>query len=412
MSSTVQRREIFGWCCYDFANSAYTTIVITVVFPVYFSSVVCGGSDSALALWGWMIGISQALVILLSPGLGMLADLQGAKKKFLILTTLFCSASTAFLAVSEPGWIVYAAVFLILSNLAYALGENLCAGFLPEISTPTNCARISGYGWSFGYCGGLLALGFAIGLIEWFGSSATTSRWIFVMTGLFFATAALPTFLLLRERKEPARGISWVTAFRSAWQQQRHLTGELTRQPQLLRFFLAFLAFMSGLYVIITYASLFAGKELGFSQTELIGLFAMLQISSAVGAFAFGFLADRLGPGKILSASLIIWILVCAGAAFCPSKSWFLVVGNLAGLGIGSTQSTSRAVVALLAPEGKSAEFFGFWGSFGKLAAIIGPVSFGITASFLGFRPAILLVALFFLLGLFLLLPLRSLTRR
>ncbi|MEM6821811.1 MAG: MFS transporter [Verrucomicrobiota bacterium] len=408
-SAPVTKKELFGWCCYDFANSAYTTIIITVVFQVYFANTIGEGEPRALAAWGWFIGISQILVILLSPGLGMLADLQASKKRFLVVTTLTCSLSTIALATTGPGTVILAGFLLILSNLAYSLGENFCASFLPELSTPENCGKISGYGWSFGYCGGLVSLGLAILLLKTLGSSADTSRWIFVVTGFFFAISALPTFLFVRERKRPQTNDGWLSAFKTSWKQQIHLFGELKQHPALLKFFIAFLCFMAGIYVIITYASLFAGQELGFTQEELIGLFAALQLSSAIGAFCFGFFQDKVGPKTVLIASLLLWIIVCISAAFCTSKLMFFVIGNLAGLGIGSTQSTSRAVVSLLAPKSKAGEYFGFWGAFGKLAAVIGPISFGQIASGIGMRPTIGLTTGFFLAGLLILsfLPLK-----
>jgi len=403
-SSPVTRREGFGWCCFDFANSAFTTIIVTVVYAVYFKDVVAGGAPEAAGWWGRTLALSQAAVIVLAPWLGAMADFTGRKKRLLLGSAAACSLATALLTVTGPGDLWLAVTLVAAANLAFCLSESACASFLPEISTPENVGRISAYGWSFGYMGGLLSLALALGLIVGLGASA---RWTFLMTGVFFMVATLPTLLFLRERAQP-RALPAGEGFATAgWRTMLRTARELPQHRTLALFFVAFTLFLSGLMAIITFASLFGAEVLHLTATENLLLFAGLQISSALGALAFGVLQDRLGAKPALVASLLLWIVVCGWAAFCRTKTEFFVIGAIAGLGIGSIQSASRAVVSALTPTGRAGEFFGFWSLFARLGGVIGPLVMGELATAHGFRVAVLANGGFFLAGLGVVLALR-----
>jgi UMF1 family MFS transporter len=399
-SAPVTRREIFGWCCFDFANSSFTTVIITVVFSVYFAKVICGGDPAADRWWSGALSFSQGLVILLAPWLGAVADLRAAKKTFLAVSAVACCFFTLLLGTTGPGTWTWAVSLLVMANAAFALGENFCASFLPEISTPENCGKISGYGWAFGYCGGLLSLVFCLGLFQGLGESVMTTRLTFVMTACFFATGAIPTLFLLRERAVPRGVVTWRSSLWAGWAEVARTLRGLPGQPQLAGFLFAFVLFMSGLSAIIAFAGIFASRELNFTITETIFLFASLQVSSALGAFGFGYFQDRFGTRKTLIVSLLLWMVVGVAAYFCNDKTAFFAIGNLAGLVIGSTQSASRAQVALLAPEGKSGEIFGFWGLSARLAAIVGVSVVGNLSAHFGLRFAVLANTAFFVAGL------------
>ncbi len=396
-TSPVTRREIFGWCCFDFANSAFTTIIITVVYAVYFKDVVAGRAPEAAGWWGRTLAVSQGAVIVLAPWLGAMADFTARKKRLLLGSAWVCAAATALLGLTGSGDLWLAVILVAVANVAFCLSESACASFLPELSTPQNVGRISAYGWSFGYLGGLLSLALALGLIVGLGASA---RWTFLMTGLFFVIATLPTLRFLRERAQP-RPLPPGQSFASAgWRTLLRTARELPRHRTLALFFVAFTLFVSGLMAIITFASLFGADVLHLTTTENLILFAGLQVASALGALMFGVLQDRLGPKPTLVASLLLWIVVCGWAAFCRTKTEFFVIGAIAGLGIGSLQSASRAVVSVLTPTGRAGEFFGFWGLFARLGGVIGPLVMGELATSHGFRFAVLANAGFFLAGL------------
>jgi len=401
----VKRREIFGWCCFDFANSAFTTVIITAVYFVYFKNVVMAGDPAASSYWGWALALSQVGVIAVSPLIGAMADVTARKKTYLMGTAVMCSIATASLFFVGPGEPLLALGLVVVANFSFALSENLCAGFLPEISTPETAGRISGYGWSFGYFGGLISLVLALVVID-FGKAPERTPWTFVMTSAFFLLASMPTLILVRERARPRALPAGETLMTAAWSANLRSLRELPKHRTLAVFFLALLFSTAGLVAVVAFAGGYADEVLKMGQHEFITLLVVLQLSGVAGALGFGFLQDRAGSKVAMCLSLILWIIVCVWAAFCGGKTEFFLIGMLAGVAMGALQSAGRAVVSTLTPEGRSGEFFGFWGFFTKLAGVIGQPVFGMLATAFGFRTAILANAGFFVAGLLILLPL------
>ena len=216
---------------------------------------------------------------------------------------------------------------------------------------------------------------------------------------------AVPVALLLRERKrpEPHEGSWW----RLGWESIGRAARDLPRHRELLKFLVSFFFYMSGLGAVVAFAAIYSSQVLGFTTAENIALFASLQVCSALGALVCGWWQDRAGSVSALTIALLLWCAVALGAYFCTTKTAFFVVGNIAGLAIGSSQAASRAVVTLLSPRERAAEFFGFWGVFGKLAAITGPLSMGVMADLFGLRVAVLSTLVFFVAGLVILRRLR-----
>ncbi|NDC75386.1 MFS transporter, partial [bacterium] len=386
-----------------FGSVRYATLIITVVYAVYFTQVVAAGDPRAAGWWGTALAVSQLGAILLGPLLGALADALARKKAFLLASAVVCSLGTAALALAGPGEIALALGLVIVANLAFSLGENLCAAFLPELSTPETAGRISAYGWSFGYCGGLLSLVLALVMLQ---ELHWPAPWTFLMTGAFFLGASLPTQLLLRERATPRPLAPGESLARLAFAQLGRIRRELPRHRTLAVFFGAMTLFLAGLSAVVAFAAVFATQALGMTQPEIIQLFILLQIAGVAGALGFGYVQDQIGAKIALIASLALWTGVCIWAWRCAGKTEFFLIGILAGAAMGSLQSASRAVVATLTPVGRAGEFFGYWGFFGKLAGIVGPLAFGWMTTATDVRQAILLNAGFFLAGLLVLLPL------
>jgi UMF1 family MFS transporter len=398
----VRRREVWAWAMYDFANSGYTTVVITAVFSAYFVAAVAGNAAWATFAWTLALSVSYALVMFTAPLIGAHADAHASKKKLLWLTTLGCVSFTALLFFAAPGALVLAIVALVLSNYFFGTGENLIAAFLPELARPRALGRVSGWGWSLGYVGGLVSLGASLAYISWaqaHGQGATGFVPVtMLITAAIFMLASLPTLLILRERATPQ---SERTA-RSAWAQVRHTLGHLDRLPDLKRFLLCTVLYQAGIQAVITLAAIYANQAFHFSTQQTILLVLVVNITAAIGAFIFGHVQDRIGHVRAIAFTLIGWIVMVLLAWAAPDERMFWVAANLAGLCMGASQSAGRALVGLLAPPAQQAEFFGLWGLAVKLASIIGPLTYGV-ASWIthnNHRQALLITGSYFVAGL------------
>jgi UMF1 family MFS transporter len=397
----VRRREIFGWAMFDFANSSYTTIVVTVAFGPYFTALVAPAGTGD-ALWGRAIAVSNLLVMLLSVPLGAVADGAARKKAFLFASYLLCVTGTAGLYFAVPGRVLTALALFVVSNVAFSLGENFTSSFLPELSTPRTIGRISGFGWGLGYVGGLLSLAAIFPLLA--GGFAAENlprlRLTWLVNALFFLAAGSATFVLLRERALPTPGRSWWQHAGDGLRRVRETVGEIRHFAQLSRFLAAFFLFQAGLTTMIAFAGIYAVQTVGFAGSDVILLFLVLNVAAAAGALGFGWLQDRIGVKLTVQITLVLWVAICAAAYFVRTQGEFWAIAAVAGLGIGSLQSAARSMVGLFAPVEKSGEFFGFWGLAGKAAYAVGPLLFGEISSRTGSqRLAILSTAAFFLLG-------------
>ncbi|MDP2405672.1 MAG: MFS transporter [Hydrogenophaga sp.] len=406
----VSRREVFGWAMYDFANSGYTTVVLTAVFAAYFVGAVAGGAVWATFAWTLALSLSHAIVMVTMPGMGAWADRFGAKKRLLLFTTLGCVLATAALAFIGPGMVALAVLLIVVSNVCFAWGESLIAAFLPELARPAAMGRVSGWGWSFGYFGGMLALGLSLAyVIHAQGQGQAAAQFVpvtMLITAGLFAVAALFTFSLLRERAVP-RADTVAGGFMGSLAQLCATYIDARRYRDFMWLLACAAAYQGGVTVTITLAAIYAEQVIGFVQQETMVLIFVLNIAAALGAFAFGYWQDRLGHKLALGITLVGWIATCIIAALTTTKGGFWYAAAIAGLCMGSSQSSGRAMAGMLAPPKQLAEFYGLWTFATRLASIIGPLSYGVITWATGGnqRLAIGFTALLFLLGLVLLLP-------
>lgn len=397
----VRKSEIFGFCLFDFANSAYTTIIITTIFSVYFTSAI--GSPF---LWSVVLAASYLLVLLISPVAGAMADFSGGRKRYLFLSYLLCVICTGFLyfsGKSTPALLAFTVAMVILSNAGFSLSEVFVSSFLPGISDRYNIGKISGYAWSFGYVGGLSSLILCFVWLTKNGNSEFAQRMTSVLAAAFFAVFALPVFFLLKDRTpgQPLpKGKSLVAV---GFGRIRETFREIRKYRELFKFLGAFFLYSCGVSVVISFAAIFAQTELAFKSGEIIMLIFMSNITSAVGAFIFGFAQDNIGSKKTIQITLVLWLVAVLLAFMAHNKALFWLVANMVGFAMGATQSASRALVGVFAPQEKITEFYGFWGFAGRLASIAGLLLFGVCMKVLGIRNAILLTAIFFGAGMFLL---------
>lgn len=409
----VPTREVLAWAMYDFANSGYTTVVLTAVFNAYFVGVVAGnGADQsgmATLLWTVAMAITNFMVLVSAPVLGAIADHGAHKKRFLALTTIGCVVFTVLLGFVGPGDIALGMTFVILATLMFASGENFIAAFLPEIASQKEMGRISGYGWSLGYLGGLLVLGLCLVYIQWAQARGEIAEqyvpvtmWI---TALMFALAALPTFIWLRERAVPQPLAEGENYFRVGFARVRHTLTHALHYRDLFRFLITLAVYYCGINTVVVLAAIYAQETMGFSMQENIILILVVNVTAAVGALLFGLVQDRLGSVPTLAVTLAVWIAALVLAFFTESRAGFWVVANLVGLALGSSQSAGRALVGQFSPPERAAEFFGLWGLAGKLAAVIGPLVYGLVTYLThgNHRQALLSTTVFFIVGLVLL---------
>lgn len=405
MNVPASRIEKVSWCLYDFANSSYTTVIVTVAFSVYFTEVVAGGGaeGSAARLWGWGYSLSMLAVAVAAPVLGAIADHAAVKKRFLAGFTLLCVVATALLYFVERGDVALGLALFALSNIGFNGGMHFYNSFLIDLADRTRIGKLSGYGWALGYVGGLVSLLVVYplvsgGLTE---SNLATYRLSFPVTAAFFAVASIPAMVYLRERNYgPAapRVSSYITG---GLMRLRTTFAEIKRFRELLKYFAAYLLYTDAINTIIVFSAIFAAQELGFTPVDLIVYFIIIQITAAGGSLAIGPIMDRVGGKISIAITLVIWTGVAVCAYYVQTKAGFYALGLVAGSVIGANQSASRALLGLFTPHGKNAEFFGFFAAVGKLSAVIGPILYGEIAAATGSqRPAVLSLALFFIAGL------------
>ena len=407
----VQRREVFGWAMYDFANSGYTTVVLTAVFNTYFVGVAAGNAPWATFAWTLTLAASSLVVMLTMPALGAHADLHASKKKLLAFTTVGCVGATALLALVGPGDLWLAAFAVLVSNVFYAYGESLTAAFLPELARAASIGRVSGWGWSFGYFGGMLSLGLSLAYVLWAQRQGLpASHFVpvtMLITAAVYGIASLATFALLRERAQPQPA---PVGGGGLWPALQRLAATWVRARE-YRDFCWLLAcavfYQAGIAVVIALAAVYAQEVLGFEQAQTMMLVFLVNIAAALGAFAFGYGQDRVGHKPALGLTLVGWIVMTVLAALATGPALFWVAAVIAGLCMGSSQSAGRALAGVYAPAAQRGEFYGLWTFATRLASIAGPLTYGLVTWLTGgnHRLAILSTAAFFVVGLLLLLP-------
>jgi MFS transporter, UMF1 family len=403
LAADVKLREVWAWSMYDFANSGYTTVVITAVYNAFFVAVVAGRAPWATFAWTAALSLSYLAVLLTAPLIGAWADARAAKKRLLLYATAGCVLFTAALCLVGPGAVALGIAFIVLSNFFFSVGENLIAAFLPELADSRAMGRVSGWGWAFGYLGGLVSLGISLAYITW-AQAAGRSGAQFVpvtmlITAAVFALCAAPTFLFLKERAVPQ------AQREGAWPRVLHTLRHAAQFRDLRRFLLCILFYQAGIMAVIALAAIYAQEAMKFTQQQTIVLVLVVNVTAAAGAFGFGYLQDAIGHMRAMALILSGWIVMIAVAYLAVDAPTFWVAANLAGLCMGSSQAAGRAIVGYLSPRAREAEFFGLWGLAVKAASIFGPLTYGaVTWIFEGnHRLGILAVGAYFVVGLALL---------
>ena len=388
-------KRIFSWCLFDFANSSYSAVISAVIFPVYYTTHIAGNaSGQGDVWWGRAIAASMVLVAVSSPLLGGIADFAKIRKKLLSLYTVLCIASVASLSLLHKGMVVEGFILIVLANVGMEGGLVFYNSYLPEIAGPAYRGRVSAWGFGIGYAGSIASLTLALYLVN---NGLVHLTWI--MVALFFGVFSLPAFLFLPPDGREKRGL-----FAAATDGLRHTARtfrKIWESREQRKFLVAYLIYADGVNTVIVFSSIFAATTLHFSPKELILVYLIVQFTALAGAFLMARPTDYWGPKKVASLALCLWVSVSVAAFFVMGKAQFFVVACIAGLGLGTVQAASRAFYAQFIPRGQESEYFGVYSLMGKSSAIAGPLVFGYLSSTFGSqRPAVLSVALFFLIGL------------
>ncbi len=398
------RGQIVSWTFYDFANTAYSVIIVTVVYNRYFTNHVAGGQNW---LWGLAVSISMICAAALSPPLGAIADFSRGRKRFLLYFTLASVICTGLLFFVQEGMLFWGLILFIIANIGFEGGLVFYDAFLPRITSPKTYGRVSGYGFGMGYMGALAVLLVVDLLLPPQGDPQYLFyvRLSFVVAAAFFMFFSLPMFLFVPEVGGSASGI---TSFvRSGIDRSKKTFQALfvrNEYPSIARFLIAFFIYNDGILTVIVFAGIFAETILHMGDRDIIIFFATVQTSAILGSVFFGIVTDKIGPKKTITITLVLWILVCIAAFFIRSVSAFYFVAFAAGIAMAASQSASRSLMALLTPKEREAEFFGFYdGLCGKASAVIGPLVYGIVSDLTNERIAVLFIASFFVIGLALL---------
>lgn len=402
--SAASRSRIFSWTLFDFGNTAFSVIMVTVIFPRYFIGQLAGGH---LWQWGLAVSISMLLTAILAPPLGAVADYSRSRKRYLLLFTVASVICTALMFFVTEGMIVAAIILFVIANIGFEGGIVFYDSFLPGLTTRKSYGRVSGYGFAMGYLGSLAILlivsQFLPGTDD--PSYLLSVRTTFVIAAAFFMIFSIPLFLNVPE--PPVTGPPPPSLIRAGMRRAAGTFKSLFiehQHPSLARFLIAFFLYNDGVLTVIAFAAVFAEKVLAMSDTEIIGFFAVVQTSAVVGSILFGIITDKIGPKKTITITLLLWIAIVIGAYFVKDSTQFYLVALAAGVATGSSQSSSRSMMALLTPKNREAEFFGFYdGLCGKASAVIGPLVYGIIADLTGERIAALAIGVFFVVGVVLL---------
>jgi UMF1 family MFS transporter len=395
------RGKILAWTFFDFANTAFSVIVVTVIYSRYFTNHVAGGQRW---LWGLAVSISMICAAVLSPPLGAVADFSRNRKRFLLLFTLASVLCTALLFFVKEDMVIAGILLFVVANIGFEGGLVFYDAFLPGITGRSSYGRVSGYGFAMGYLGALAILL----LVQLMLPPAEDPAYLFhvrlsfVMAAVFFLIFSLPLFLFVHEppltRERPA------SLLRAGFERAGHTFRALfieRRYPSIARFLIAFFIYNDGILTVIAFAAIFAETVLRMNDAAIIAFFAIIQTSAVLGSLVFGIITDKIGAKRTIMMTLVLWTGITIAAYFVNSVPFFYGVALCAGVAIGSTQSASRSLMALLTPKEHAAEFFGFYdGLCGKASAVIGPLTYGVIADLTNERLAALTIGLFFVAGL------------
>ena len=374
----VTRRPRWSWYFYDFGNSAYASVILLAVYSAYFKNAVVGGAEGT-RLWALSVGSAAVIVAIASPILGTIADYTKAKKTFLILFTGLSVVFTALLFFVRKGDVFTGMLFFILAEIGYRAAQVFYDALLTSVSTPENIGSVSGKGWAIGMLGGIAALLVVLVPIQLIGNSVIP--YAYLITAVFYLASSIPTFLWVKEVKDPEVTKPEKGNIRVAFERLAQTFRSIKSYKEFLKYTIAFLIYNDGIMMLMDFAAIIGATLFGMGQTQLILFVIVIQIAGSVGALLFGKIADKTSSKDAVTIALLVLIAAIGGllvlGLVSRSLLWFYIIGFLAGFSLSGAQAVSRSMVSQFAPPSKVTEFYGFLSVAGRTSTFVGPLVFG-----------------------------------
>lgn len=406
------RRGLVAWCLYDWANSAYPTVIMTFVFAAYFTEGVATDTAAGTAAWGYAVSLSAIAIAILGPVFGAIADNVGRRKPWLLVMTLTCAAAAAALWTVEPdpSFVLTALVLVAVGNAAFETGMVFYNAMLADIAPAGMVGRLSGWGWGLGYLGGLSCLALVlVGFVQtetpWFGldkDAAEHVRAVGPVVAVWVLVFGAALFVLTPDK--PSTGIRIAEAVDLGMRQLVDTFRRLGRFREIVRFLIARMIYTDGLNTLFAFGGIYAAGTFGFGFEDLILFGIAINVTAGLGAFGFAWLDDRAGPKRVIVISLIALSGLSVAILLVESVTLFWVLGLALGIFVGPAQSASRSMMARIAPADMRTEMFGLYALSGKATAFVGPAALAwVTAATDSQRFGMATIVVFLVVGLVLL---------
>ena len=409
---SVDKRGLISWCLYDWANSAFPTVIITFVFATYFTGAVAADKVSGTAHWGYAMSLSALAVAIAAPVFGAIADNAGRRKPWLGAFTLICIMGSTVLwwIKPDPSFALMALMLAGLANFAFETGMVFYNAMLPSLAPESHVGRISGWGWGLGYFGGLSCLALTlVGFVQpetpWFGlekEAAEHVRATALLVAMWYGVFSLPLFAFTRDTK--GKGVRLVRALHDGLGDLRRTFTHVRDYGDIARFLIARMIYTDGLNTLYAFGGIYAAGSFGMDLNEIIIFAIGMNVTAGLGAAAFGWVDDWIGPKKTVMIALVGLTFLGGALLVVESKALFWAFGLPLGLFVGPAQAASRSMMARLAPANLTTEMFGLYAFSGKATAFLGPAILGaVTAQFDSQRAGMATILIFFVLGMVLL---------
>ena len=401
-------RKAWAWAFYDWANSAFPTVVSTFVIAAYFAQGIAPDPATGQSQWGWMQAIAALVIAAISPVLGAVADAGGRRRMMLALATLITALATAaiWFAQPDPAFTLYALICVGIATVGFEVGTVFYNSMLTQVAPRERIGRVSGLAWGLGYAGGLACLGACLLLLvqpnpALFGldrDAAEHVRATALLVAAWLLLFAWPTLVALPD--PPGRKPSWGQAAAGGLTEAKRLLKGLPQRPDLLRFLVARLFYTDGLNTLFAFGAIYAAGVfgMGFEQILLFGI--AMNVAAGLGAAGFALVEDRVGSRRMVLAALAAMVALGLPLLLTTSETWFWILALSLGLFFGPAQAASRAFMARMAPPAEASAWFGLFALSGRVTGFLGPATLAaVTAATDSQRLGMATVLVFLALG-------------